>query len=546
MPQITAGQAFVDALLANGVDTAFGLPGVQMYGLFDAFYGAQNRLRLVGARHEQTTAYMAFGYARSTGRLGVYSVVPGPGVLNTTAALCTAQGACTPVLCLTGEVPSGFMGQGRGHLHELRDQLGVLERLGKWAAHIDRAEDIPAYVNAAVTQAMSGRPGATALSICWDVLESSADIPSLPGAELPPPPEADPDQIAEAVKLIKDARMPMIFVGTGALHAGAEVLELAELLGAPVCGFRGGRGIVGDDHPLGFSIAPARTLWPKVDLIISIGSRLEMPYFRWGGMLEYRRRLPGRKLIRLDIDPAEMSKLDTDGPIVADAATGTRALVAALRAANFNSSVDRQAVADAKRQGWAEIQVIQPQMDYLKVIRDVLPRDGFLVGEISQMGFTAELGFPVYAPRTFVNCGHQGTLGYGFPTALGVKVGHPGKAVVSMTGDGGFMFAAQELATAVQYNIALVTIVFDNQAFGNVRRDQQQRYHNHIIGADLVNPDFVKLAESFGVMGLRADSPAALKPALEKAIGLNAPVLIHCPVPRGSETSPWPFILTKE
>lgn len=546
MPRMTAGQAFVDALLANGVDTVFGLPGAQMYALFDALYGAQNSIRLVGARHEQGLGYMAYGYARASGRLGVYSPVPGPGMLNTTAALCTAQGASTPVLCLTGEVPSGFMGKGRGHLHELKDQLGILQRLTKWAAHIERAEDIPAHVNAAVQQALSGRPGPTALSICWDTLESRADIACLPRAEPAPPPPPDPDHIAQAVKLIQAARQPMIFVGSGALHAGAEVTELAELLGAPVVGFRGGRGIVGEDHPLGFSMAAAHKLWRQTDLIIGIGSRMEVPFFRWGGMMNYRRRLPGRALIRLDIDPEEMARLDTDAPIIADAALGARALSAALQNAGYASPVDRRALAEAKRQAWADIQKIQPQMDYLKVIRDVLPMDGLFVSELCQAGFASEFGFPVYAPRTYISCGHQGTLGYGFPTALGVKVAKPDKPVISITGDGGFMFGVQELATAVQYNIAVVTIVFDNQSYGNVRRDQQQRFHDHVIGADLLNPDFVKLAESFGVAGFRAETPAALRPVLEKALSMNAPVLIHCPVAKGSEASPWEFIVPKD
>ena len=184
-------------------------------------------------------------------------------------------------------------------------------------------------------------------------------------------------------------------------------------------------------------------------------------------------------------------------------------------------------------------------MSYLEIIRKILPRDGFFVEEVSQVGFTSWFGFPVYKPRTYVTCGYQGTLGFGFPTALGVKVANPDKTVVSITGDGGFMFGVQELATAVQYNIGVVTIVFNNNGYGNVRRDQTQRFGGHLIGCDLVNPDFVRLGESFGAAGYRAKTPNELKDALEKALGNNGPSLIEVPIERASEASPWEFIYPK-
>lgn len=542
MAHRTAGQAIVDALVANGVDTLFGLPGAQIYALFDALHEAKDKIRTIGARHEQGLGYMAFGYARSTGRLGVYAAVPGPGVLNTTAAMCTALGACAPTLCLTAEIPSAFMGKGRHHLHELPDQLGILKRLTKWAAHINAPAEAPALVNQAIGEACSGRQGPAALSICWDRLGQSAEIGAIAPAKIPAPPAPDPRQVDEAVRRIKAARRPMIFVGSGAQHASAEVRDLAELLGAPVVGFRGGRGIVGEDHPLGLSMAAAWQLWPETDLMLGIGSRMELPFMRWGSMMEYRRRSADRVLVRIDIDPAEMDRLDTHAPMVADAAAGAQALAGALRKAGYCAQADSGAIADAKRKTERLIREIQPQMDYVDAIRDVLPRDGFFVEEISQVGFTASFGFPVYHPRTYVSCGHQGTLGFGFPTALGVKLANPDKQVVSVTGDGGFMFAVQELATAVQYGIAVVTVIFDNGCFGNVRRDQQTLYDNHLIGSDLVNPDFVALAESFGVKAFRVTSPAAMRPALEQAFALGAPAVIHCMVPRGSEISPWRFL----
>jgi acetolactate synthase-1/2/3 large subunit len=185
---------------------------------------------------------------------------------------------------------------------------------------------------------------------------------------------------------------------------------------------------------------------------------------------------------------------------------------------------------------------VQPQLGHLQAIRDALPRDGFFVEEISQVGFASYFGFPVYEPRTFVTCGYQGTLGFGFPTALGVKVGNPDKPVVSITGDGGFMFGVQELAAAVQHDINLVTVLFNNNAFGNVLRDQQTKFRGP-MGSELRNPDFVKLAESFGAQGWRAGTPAELRTLVERGFAQKGPVLIEVPVPQGSEVSPWKYLV---
>ena len=230
--------------------------------------------------------------------------------------------------------------------------------------------------------------------------------------------------------------------------------------------------------------------------------------------------------------------------MLGDAASATAALLEKLAAANVSSSGHRDRIKQVQARLLADIQEVQPQMSYLNLIRDVLPRDGFFVEELCQMGFTSNFGFQVYKPRTYVTPGYQGTLGFGFNTALGVKVAHPDKAVLSVTGDGGFMFGMQELATAAQHNIGVVTLVFNNGVYGNVLRDQQTRYDGRVIAADMSagNPDYVKLAESFAIAGYRVASPAELKPVLERAIDDNAPALIDVVTPVGSEVSPWKFI----
>jgi acetolactate synthase-1/2/3 large subunit len=486
---------------------------------------------------------MAFGAAKSTGRPAVYSVVPGAGVLNTTAALSTAYATSTPVLCVTGQVPSAFLGHGRGHLHEIPDQLGLLKSLTKWAARIDRPEDAPEIVDEAFRQMLTGRPGPVSIEMGWDAMAATGEVTLLDAVVPPGPAEPDATEIAAAVRLIREAKRPMIMTGGGAQHAAADILALAERLDAPVAAFRGGRGIVAETHPLGVSSAVAHELWPETDLVIGIGTRLEMPTMRWAGMMEYFKRLPGdRRLVRIDIDPAEMVRLVADAPVVADARVAARALIAALGPKGGTNHSALAAIAAAKARLAAAIRKVQPEIDYLDAIRRVLPDDGFLVPELCQAGFASYFGFDVRTPRTYVTEGYQGTLGFGFPTALGVKVANPDKAVVSITGDGGLMFGASELATAVQEGIGLVTIVFDNHAYGNVRRDQKLRYNGRIIASELTNPDFAALARLFGADGVTAGSPAELETRLAAALPTGRPTVIHVDVGVDREASPWEFI----
>jgi acetolactate synthase I/II/III large subunit len=537
MTSVTGGEAIVSALVAHGVDTVFGLPGAQIYGLFDAFHQAQ--LKVIGARHEQACGYMAFGYARSTGKPGVFSVVPGPGVLNAGAAMLTAFGSNEPVLCLTGQVPTAFLGKGRGHLHEMPDQLATLRTFVKWADRIEYPDAAQTLVARAFQEMFSGRRGPAALEMPWDVFTQRADGGVAKVFDLFPAPPPDHDRIKDAAALVAVSKRPMIFVGSGAIHAREEILELAETIDAPVVAFRSGRGIVSNAHELGLTMAAAYKLWPETDLMLGIGTRMELPAssFRWPF------QPPGLKSIRIDIDPAEMRRLVTDIAVVADAQAGTRALLTAVNRAGYRKTSGRRAaIRAASAASHAEIQKVQPQMAYLNVLRQVLPANAIVTDELSQVGFASWYGFPVYEPRTFITSGYQGTLGAGFPTALGAKVAHPDRPVVAITGDGGFMFCASELATAVQYNIGVVTLVFNNNSYGNVRRDQRTRFEGRVVASDLVNPDFVKFAESFGVAASRVTSPDQFRPALETALAHGGPYLIDIDVPRDSETTPWTFI----
>ena len=539
---MTGGEAMLRAAVANGVNMIFGLPGAQVYPLFDAIYRSPD-VNAIISRHEQGAGYMAYGYAAATGKPGVFAVVPGPGILNASSAMATALGCNKPVLCMTGQVMSEYLGVGRGHLHELPDQLATLSSIVKHADRIDDPANTSTQMNEAFHQMQSGRPGPASIEMCWDTMAKSWDVEIGPGNDTIDKPAVNDTEISDAADLISGAKNIMIMCGGGAQHASTEIRELAKMLGASVTAFRSGRGVVSEDSDWGVSCAAAQLLWSDTDLAIGIGSRLEMQYMRWESMARYIDRPPagGPKLVRIDIDPQEMQRFKPDVAVIADAADATRALIEKAGKKGFKKG-DLARIAEAKAQARKNIEEIQPQMSYLDTIRGVLPRDGYFVEELCQVGFTSNYGFDVYEPRTYVTTGYQGTLGFGFPTAIGVKAAMPERAVVSIIGDGGFMFGMPELASAAQHQIGLVTIVFNNSSFGNVRRDQQLNYDSHLIGADLVNPDFVKLAESFGVAGYRAESPDELKPILAKAIDDDKPAIIEVLIERGSETSPWKYI----
>ncbi|MGH7048761.1 MAG: thiamine pyrophosphate-dependent enzyme [Stellaceae bacterium] len=536
MSKMTGGGALVEMLRRNGVDTVFALPGVQNDALFVAFYDAAEALRVVHTRHEQGSAYMAYGYARASGKIGTYAVVPGPGLLNTTAALATAYAANAPVLCISGQVPSDMIGRGFGLLHEIPDQLGILKRLTKWAARIEHPTEAGKRVNEAFRQLRDGRPRPVGLEIPPDVLALATEV-ALPEAAPPPPvTEPDPDQIDQAAALLAAAKRPLIFVGSGAVDAGSEALAVAEMLQAPVVSFVGGKGIVSDRHYLAQSALAGHELWRDADVVLAVGTRLHQPQLRWGTDRDL-------KLIRIDIDPVEITRYFRPAlGIVADAK-------AAL--ATLHTALGRQAPKRPSRQDELERlksatlarldHQLGPQCEYLRAIRSELPDDGIYVEDLTQVGYVGRMAFPVYQPRTYIHSGYQGTLGFGFATALGAKVGRPDRPVVSVSGDGGFMFNVQELSTAMRHGIDIVAIVFADGAYGNVRRMQKEDYGNRLIGVDLLNPNFPKLAESFGAAGVRTTSPDGLRRELAAALKRRGTSLIEVAV--GEMPDPWKVLI---
>jgi acetolactate synthase-1/2/3 large subunit len=535
MPRMTGGAAVVRALVDHGVDTVFAIPGIQLDHLFNALHDARNAIRVVHTRHEQGAAYMAMGFAQATGRPGVYAVVPGPGVLNTTAALATAYATGAPVFCLTGQIPSHAIGRGFGLLHEIPDQLGVLRGLTKWAARIDHPAHAPRVMREAFRELASGRVRPVAVEIAMDLLARAAEVAPLAPAAPDPAPWPDPDAIEALAKLLGAAERPLIFAGGGAVGCGAELLALSELLQAPVALSRGSLGVIDGRSPFAITHPAAHRLWGDADVVLGVGTRLQQQVPGWG--LD-----AGIKIARIDVDPVEVARAGRPAvAVVADARPALSTLLERLPRHNRKrpSRVDDLVRLKAGVERTLRERV-RPQMAYIDALRAELPEDGFFVEDLTQVGYVARFAFPVHRPRSYIHTGYQGTLGFGFATALGVKAAFPGRAVVSIAGDGGFMYNVQELATAVQHGLGVVTVIFNDGAYGNVRRMQVEDHGGRVIASDLKNPDFVRLAESFGAHGLRAQGPEELRAALRRALATPGPTLIDVPV--GDFPAPWEFL----
>ncbi len=531
MARMTGGAAIVKSLRQYGVDTMFGIPGVQLDWLFNALYDERNGIRFIQNRHEQGGGYMAFGYAASSGKVGAYAVVPGPGFLNSSAALSTAYACNSPVMCITGQVATDKIDRHLGTHHEIRDQLGTMRTLTKWADRIERPADAPQAVETAFRELRSGRIRPVAIEAAPDVLAAEAEVELRDPLDAPLPFAPDPDAIEKAAKLLGSAERPLILSGRGAFDACEELLAVAEMLQAPVSMSRNGKGAIPPTHYLGVAESVGHRLYADADVVLAVGTRMYEQYYGWGVDESV-------KIVRIDVDPTEVSRSGKPAVgIAADAKLSLAALANALGRHNRKRASRKDELLAAKADLQKEFEKLSPQWEYISVLREELPEDGFVVGESTQMAYMARIGMPFYHPRTYVSPGYQGTLGYGFPTSLGVKVANPDREVVSISGDGGFLFAGSELSTAVQHRIGTVTLVFNDGAYGNVKRTQVHNYGNRVIGTELHNPDFVKYAESFGAQAFKATNPDELRAALKKGLGNDFPTLIEIPV--GELPSPW-------
>lgn len=532
--RMNAAEALVAGLVANGIETIYALPGVQNDPFFDALYHAQNRLRVVHTRHEQGSAYMALGAAMATGKPQAMAVVPGPGMLNASAALATAYSNNARVLAVVGQIPLHSIGRMTGQLHEVVRQSEILATLTKWNTVVKGVSEVRPAVDEAFRQLLGGRPRPVGVEVPMDIWTRRAAVAPFAPVAAPEPPPLDEVALDQAAALLAGAERPLLVVGSGALDAAVEVRALAEALGAPVMSFRMGRGLLGAEHPLDVRLPVGHALWRDADLVLVVGSRGQGPLGAWG--------TAGLKVVRVEIDPEEMTRFGAPTlGIEGDAARVLAGLV--LRVPPQPRPAWAAQVAETKARVMAAVRAkLAPQCALLDVLRAELPEDGIFVDELTQVGYVSRIVLPVHRPRTFLSTGLQGTLGWGFATALGAQAACPGRKVLSVAGDGGFMFTMPELATAVQHRLPVVCVVFNDGAFGNVKAFQKQNFGGRTIASDLRNPDFVRLAESFGAQGLRAGTPEELRAALRRGFAHSeGPTLIEVPMPE--VPSPWEFIM---
>ena len=534
-PQMTTAEAAVASLLAHGLDTIYALPGVHNDDFFDALARNADKIRTVHTRHEQGAAYMALGAALATAKPQAYCVVPGPGLLNSAAGLLTAYGMNAPVLALFGQIPQNAIGRSFAYLHEIRDQAGIIARLVDWSARINAPREAPRLIAKAMQSMFAGRPGPAALECAIDVWGRPGPVPLQ--APLPiPNTRIDEDAIKAAARRLGAAARPLIVAGGGAQDASAEITQLAHMLQAPVLSYRRGRGVLDDRDPLSVNLPLGHELWAEADVVLAIGTHLHMPLLQWGVDRDLA-------IVRVDADPDEPARVAKPKvALVGQAAPILRRLLGVLPKHNARRSSRSDEMRERRARVRKRMARLEPQLSYLAAIRAELPEDGLFIDEVTQVGFVSRLAFPVHRPRTYISPGYQDNLGYGFATALGAQDARRDLPVLSISGDGGFLFTANEMATAVRHRIPLVTIVFNDGAFGNVRRIQQERYGNRLIASDLVDPDFVTFAESFGAAAVRAKSPDELRQALRCAFARrDGPTLIEVPV--GIMPSPWEFII---
>jgi acetolactate synthase-1/2/3 large subunit len=530
---MSTAEATVETMLAHGIDTVYALPGVHNDHLFDAFQRAGETMRVVHTRHEQGAAYMALGAALATGKPQAYAVVPGPGLLNSGAALLTAYSMNAPVLALIGQIPQDAIGKGFGHLHEIRDQAGIIKRLVDAYAHIGGPAEAPAKTARLIRAMASGRPGPAALECAIDVWGKRGRVGAIPAPAPHRPPPVDTDAVRAAARVLGKAKNVLIVVGGGAQDASPEVTQLLDMLQAPVMSYRRGRGVLSDRSPFSVTLPLGHDLWAEADAVLAVGTRLE-PMRVWG----VDNKLT---IVRVDADPDEPARFKKPKvALVGDAAAILRRLIDELGRHNVSRPSRAEEMCERQAALRKRLEKLAPQLAFLEAIRAELPDDGIWVDEVTQIGFAARLAFPVYKPRTFLSPGYQDNLGWGFATALGAQHARPDVPVLSISGDGGFLYTANELATAVRHRIPLTAIVFTDGYFGNVRRIQEELFGNRLIACDLANPDFLKYAESFGARGLRARTPEELRTALRESFAAREPTVVEVPV--GPMPSPWEFI----
>ena len=518
-------------MVAQGIDRLYCLPGVQNDDFFNALVDFP-ALAPVVARHEQACSYMACGAALASGRAQAYCTVPGQGVLNAAAGHSTAYSTSARVLAIAGQNKAAFIGQMHGMLHEIPDQMAVLSQMSKHSVALRDRARAPGQVTEAFRRLISGDPKPV-------TVECPLDLWVAPGGPVdvaPEHPPVDTDAIERAAALLSGAKRPLIVLGGGA-HAAAEPLaELAAMLRAPVSALRQGKGAYDERQPLAVPGPVAHQFWAEADVVLGIGTRLQWHEMVWGTDADMA-------LIQITADPAEVNRRGNVAvPIQAMTEHALPLLVAAM--AGRPTPPDRSGLIATRKAAFeAELATLQPTQSDLAVIAGVLGEAGLFVDDLTQVAYAARYIYRTPRPRGYVCAGFAGTLGWGLPAGIGAALACPDRPTLVVQGDGGFLYGASELATAVKYRVPVVVLVYNDNAYGNVQRIQEERFgHNRVIATDLSNPDIPALAESFGAFARRAEPGAeGLRTALEAAFAAGGPAVVEVPVAT-RYPSPWPHI----
>jgi len=533
----TGSQIVVESLKKEAVDIIFNYPGGAVIPLFDELQNAPFRQILV--RHEQAAVHAADGYARASGKVGVVIVTSGPGATNTVTGIATAFMDSVPIVVLTGQVPTLLIGN---DAFQEADIVGITRPCTKHNYLVKDIKDLARTVKEAFYVARSGRPGPVLIDLPKDVLVNSAEFKYpekvfIRGYQ--PTYEGHLGQIQRAVKLMLKSKKPVLYVGGGIISSNAskELTHFAEKLGTPVTMTLMGLGSIPGNHPLSLGMLGMHgTYWANMavmesDLLIAIGSRFDD---RVTGKIEAF--APQAKIIHIDIDPTSISKnVRVDLPIVGDCKHVLSKILSLLEEEDVNSfkaGMDKwhhqiEKFKAIHNMSYEQKEIIKPQYVVEKIF-ELTKGDAIISTEVGQNQMWTAQYFSFLKPRTLLTSGGLGTMGYGLPAAMGAQAAFPNKLVIDISGDGSFQMNSQELATVVQYHLPVKVVILNNGYLGMVRQWQEFFYGKRYASVSLegVSPDFVKLAEAYGAVGLRATKPEEVLPTLKKAFSIPGPVII--------------------
>jgi len=524
---VTGAQLLVETLLAEGVELLFGIPGVGTLAVYDAFVDNPG-LRHIEVRHEQSSVFMADGYARASGRVGVAFTSNGPGALNTITAMATAHNDSVPVLHLVSENPPEVRRKGKGHFHDISDQFGIFRPVSGHAAQVALAEEIPAAVNAAFFALRNRRPRTALVEFANEALTTMTSAPVVPGGERVEL-MIDPASVARAAEILATAKRPLVWAGGGVatIETSAILTRIVERLGTPTITTQKGKGAIPSEHPLHIgnwaNEQPVRDLIDECDVLLAVGTRFS--YFPTGG---WSLRLPGR-IVQIDLDPTEIGRnYPVEAGVVGDAGIALSALESELDRLGHQPLPWRDDEV-AKALGRITEAVGAPiEIEVLDQIRSALPPETLVFNDPTTIAFWARSHWKTDRPRTWFVPSGFGTLGYALPAAIGARLARPDNPTIAIIGDAGVMFTIQDLMTAVQENVPVVVLVFNDEGYGVERRHQDHLYGRR-SGVDVRPPDFVALAHSFGAQGILVDDLSRVGKTVESVLDAEGPIVIEIP-----------------